>query len=306
MVTKLRQKISIKSSKYPELLRGAGKSKPLPPEVLYCEGEVDLLNSKLISIVGTRNATYFGSYETERLVSFCKKYGLVTVSGLARGIDSYVHRYSIQKGVPTIAVFPNSLDKVYPPENRQLARDIVANGGLLISEHEEPVATLKYLFPIRNRIIAGLSKVTAVIEAGAKSGALLTARYASDNDRDVFVGMGLPANKLLQGNMNLLDNYEAMPLTLTYMRLKESYDMPTKYNYKIENDSLKSIPNVTDLGRHVVTLIAQGHCETVDIISHLEKTKFRIYLKDINVILAQMQMRGILKRDAFGNLEINL
>jgi len=130
---KLPREISIiwqNGSEYPELLRSTYD----PPKWLYAQGNLDLLRAKAISIVGTREFSLLGKKETLRLVEFCREVGLVTVSGLARGIDTCVHEASLRLKVPTIAVLPKSLTQVYPRRNIALAREIVRQGGLLLSE----------------------------------------------------------------------------------------------------------------------------------------------------------------------------
>ena len=161
-----------------------------PPKSLYYKGNLDLLCKRCITIVGTREATVYG-YRV--LDMFLKKYvkllDICIVSGMARGIDAGVHLRCLQYGIPTIAVIAGGIENIYPISNEYIYREIVAK-GLVISEYEGCVDMRKGMFPMRNRILAGISDTTLVIEAGLKSGSLLTANLALEFGRDVFVVPG--------------------------------------------------------------------------------------------------------------------
>lgn len=178
--------ISIKSEDYPELLRETDA----PPILLYCRGNVSLLKTDCLAVVGTRRATNYGKTSCNKIVSQVASQGITIVSGLAEGIDTVAHKTALDVNGKTIAVIGSGLNYVYPSSNETLYKEIVDKGGLIVSEYKpsEPVVT--YHFPVRNRIIAGLSRATFVVEAGEKSGSMHTKNYALDYGREVFA---LPA-----------------------------------------------------------------------------------------------------------------
>ncbi|MFH1426341.1 MAG: DNA-processing protein DprA [Candidatus Kerfeldbacteria bacterium] len=164
-----------------------------PPRLLYARGNVELLNApRLVSMVGTRRCTRYGRQVVADAVRELVAAGVVTVSGLALGIDSAVHAETVARGGKTIAVLGSSCasGEIAPPSNQRLADEILESGGLLVSEYPPGSRVYPSFFPERNRIIAGLSAATVVVEAAHKSGALITARFALDCNREVFTVPG--------------------------------------------------------------------------------------------------------------------
>ncbi len=198
--------IPLSSKEYPSLLKEIND----PPVVLYLKGILkDLDNS--ISVVGTRKYSQYGMYIVNNIVRELAKNKVTIVSGLALGIDGLSHKVALEEDSYTIAVVGNSLDFIYPPENKKLYREIEEK-GCIISEFPFGTKPSMYTFPRRNRIIAGLSYGTFVVEAPEKSGSLITANYANDYGRLVFT---VPANinlKSASGN-NLLIKEGAVPIT---------------------------------------------------------------------------------------------
>ncbi|MBN1300573.1 MAG: DNA-processing protein DprA [Melioribacteraceae bacterium] len=189
---------------YPPLLKRIYS----PPLLLYSSGNYELLDNVNISIVGTRNPTEYGKKQARYFTEELSKCGIQIVSGMARGIDSICHNSCIAVGGKTIAVIGSGLDIIYPPENKKLFEKIVLN-GLVITEYEPGTKPDAQNFPKRNRIIAGLSVGTIVIETGIKGGALQTARYALDQNREVFAvpgNVGIPQS---EGTNMLIQNGEA-------------------------------------------------------------------------------------------------
>ena len=169
------------SDAYPAVLREIHD----PPGLLFCRGELTLEDRLAIGIVGTRHASQYGRQQARRLAGSLARAGLTIVSGLARGIDGEAHRGSIEAGGRTIGVLASGVLNIYPPEHKSLAEEVVACGAL-VSESPPRMEPVAGMFPQRNRIISGLSLGVIVIEAAERSGALITARHAMEQGRDVF------------------------------------------------------------------------------------------------------------------------
>jgi DNA processing protein len=157
--------------------------------VLYVRGNITPEDEWTIAVVGTRRATIYGREVTERLVSELVHNRITVVSGLARGIDSIAHRTALEAGGRTIAVFACGLDIVYPPENVKLAQSVIEQGAL-VSEHPLGIRPKKEHFPLRNRIMSGISLGVLVIEGDVDSGAMITAKWALEQNREVFAVPG--------------------------------------------------------------------------------------------------------------------
>lgn len=190
--------------RYPPLLQQA----PNAPPVLYVRGVLPAPGELLLAMVGTRRPTAYGRQATAELVDTLVAAGVVTVSGLARGIDTMVHRETLERGGKTIAVLAAGLDTVYPAENLALARRILERGAL-VGEHPPGTKLRKENFLRRNRIMSGLSRGTVVIEAGLHSGALATARNALDQNREVFAVPGSIFSPESNGVNQLIQRGEA-------------------------------------------------------------------------------------------------
>jgi DNA processing protein len=184
---------------YPALLREI----PDPPPVLFVRGRAELLARPQLAIVGSRRATAGGRSNAGRFAGELAAGGFVITSGLAAGIDTAAHEGTLKAGGETIAVCGTGLDEVYPPANRQLAERIAAEGAL-ISEYAPGCGPLPFRFPRRNRVISGLAAGTLVIEAGWRSGALITARLAGLHGREVFALPGSIHNPMSRGCHRLI------------------------------------------------------------------------------------------------------
>jgi DNA processing protein len=175
------------------------------PPVLWALGDLSLLGRPMVAMVGARNASSLGVRMARRLGSGLSEAGFTVVSGLARGIDAAAHEAALEAQGRTIAVMAGGIDVIYPPENTALARDI-ADRGCRISEHPPGLEPQARHFPLRNRIVAGLSRAVIVVEAAAKSGSLITARAALDYGREVMAVPGHPFDARASGcNMLIRD-----------------------------------------------------------------------------------------------------
>lgn len=168
------------------------------PVLLYYKGNADLNSKRILSIVGTRNATAYGKLLCAQLVEGLKPYGVLVVSGLAHGIDALSHRECVNHGIPTVGVLGHGLDRIYPAVNKELATKMVKNGGLL-TEFLSGTNPDAPNFPKRNRIIAGMADATIVVEASIKGGALITAEIASSYSRDIYAFPGRINDEFSEG-----------------------------------------------------------------------------------------------------------
>ncbi len=186
--------VPITGSDYPPLLREIFD----PPIALFARGRIELLQTLMIGVVGTRRPTTYGTVAAERLSTDLATLGLTIASGMARGIDTSAHRAALDCQGNTIAVFGCGVDTIYPAENRKLAA-VIAEKGLLLSEF--PLGTPAYPqnFPVRNRIISGMSVGILVVEGAQYSGSSITARLALDQNREVFAVPGNITNKMSWG-----------------------------------------------------------------------------------------------------------
>lgn len=198
----------ISSEQYPRRLRNC----PDAPVMLYFKGKADLNDSKLISIVGTRNASDYGREICRNLIADLKEYNPLIVSGLAYGIDSAAHREALKNTIPTVGVLAHGLDRIYPAQHRNMAEKMLECGGL-ITEFMSGTIPDRENFPKRNRIIAGLSDLTIVVEANIKGGALITAELANTYNRDVFAFPGRINDESSRGCNHLIKTNRANLIT---------------------------------------------------------------------------------------------
>lgn len=271
---KLGLRVLVLSDKeYPKLL----KEIPDPPFVLYVKGRLPI-SEKSISVVGTRKPSPYGIYLVEKIVRPLARYKLNIVSGVASGIDYLSHKVAIDEESFTTGVLGHGIDTVYPPENRYIY-DKICENGCLISEFPLGTKPTKYTFPQRNRIIAGLSYATTVIEASEKSGSLITARYADGYGRLVFVPPSNINVYSATGNNLLIKRNIAYPITdvedifvhLPFLREKN----PSESEVQLSQDE-KSIIEFLTLPRHIDEIM-----ENFGFGSDLESMLFNLSLKGL-------------------------
>ena len=174
------------------------------PIVLYVKGNKNILNEFSLAIIGCREYSKYGEIVSKDIAYKIAKSGIVTVSGLARGIDSFAHEATLKAGGRTIAVIGSGLDNIYPRENIALADEIVRSGGVIVSEYIIGTKPAKMNFPARNRIISGLSNGVVVIEAKKKSGTMITVDFALEQGKDVFAVPGSVLSKNSEGTNELI------------------------------------------------------------------------------------------------------
>ncbi|MBN1314978.1 MAG: DNA-processing protein DprA [Anaerolineales bacterium] len=242
---------------YPRYL----KEIPDPPPVLYVKGDLQTRDEWSVAVVGTRRATSYGKHVTRQLVQELVRNGATIVSGLARGIDSIAHQAALDAGGRTLAVLGSGIRKIYPPEHRRLA-ERVAESGAIISDFSPDTPPEAGNFPRRNRIISGLSLGVLVIEAGNKSGALITANYALDQGRDVFAvpgnissRMSYGTNRLIQQGAKMVisasDILEELNMTMVAEQVATQLSLPASHEEAQLLKLLSDAPcHVDELSRH--------------------------------------------------------
>ncbi len=239
--------VTIWEKGYPKLLQRI----PDPPVLLFYRGKIDLLKSQGIAVVGTRKPSNYGRVAVTEIVRDLVNTGMVIVSGIARGIDAIAHHTALQNGGETIAVLGNGLDYCYPRENKQLFNNIGQN-GVILSEYFLGTGPDAANFPKRNRIISGLSLGTLVVEAGDRSGALITAFYALNHNREVFAIPGninspqsRGTNRLIQQGAKLVQNVQDILDEISEFSAKKSIGpKPVPDNLsELENHILSKLSN---------------------------------------------------------------
>jgi DNA processing protein len=195
-------------ARYPKRLKNCNDA----PVLLFSKGNADLNPRHSISIVGTRNATDYGRQLCKQLIEELQQYNVLIVSGLAHGIDVAAHKEALRLNLPTVGVLGHGLDRLYPSQNRSTAEKMLDNGGLL-TEYPSGTTPDRENFPARNRIVAGMTDATVVVEASVKGGALITAEIANSYNRDVFAFPGRLGDEFSEGCNFLIRNNKASLLT---------------------------------------------------------------------------------------------
>lgn len=281
------QTITICDPKYPQLLNDTVN----PPFCLYCKGNVDLLTSNCIAVVGTRKISDYGKVVTTQ---FCKEFvraGLTIVSGMALGVDTVAHNTALECQGATIAVLAGGFHHIYPTANFGLYKQI-CQSGLVVSEYPPNAEPLSYNFPIRNRIIAGLSKGVLITEAGLKSGALHTKNYALEFGREVFAIPGKITSSESEGTNNIIKQCQAALVTSPSEIFKE-LDIKLEENNKNHTQQLDF--DTTSILNYILS-----EKKTFQEIADFTKLSTR----DLNTKLMEMQMDGLIIKLA-GNAYIS-
>ena len=183
------------------------------PTLLFYKGDADLNTSKIVAIIGTRSHTEYGKQQTEKLVKELSSQNILVVSGMAFGIDAIAHKAAYKNNLATVGVLGHGLDQIYPPDHSNLAKDMLKHGGGLLTEFRSKTKPDKHNFPTRNRIVAGMSDATIVIETGDKGGSMITAELANGYNKDVFALPGRVNDNKSAGCNFLIRNNKAMLLT---------------------------------------------------------------------------------------------
>ncbi len=274
------QVITWMDEEYPSLLKEIDQ----PPPVLYRRGAFLAEDEWAVAIVGTRRVTAYGRQVAEEIASMLARNGLTVVSGLARGVDAIAHQAALDSGGRTIAVLGSGVDRIYPPEHKKLAEQVAANGCIL-SDYAPGTPPDGQNFPPRNRIISGLSKATIVIEAGQKSGALITARFAVEQGREVFAVPG-PIHALQSQGTNNLISQGAHPL----LRPAEVLEILNLEMVQIQQQARRLIPADAVEARLLKLLSSEPvHVDEIQARSGLSIDK-------VSATLTLMELKGLVRQ----------
>jgi len=266
-------------SRYPYLLREIDS----PPLCLYCKGNIQLLDSLCVGIVGTRKPTDYGVVVTKQFAKALAKEDITIVSGLAIGVDTIAHKTALEEEGKTIAVLAGGFHHIYPAINHKLANQMLVN-NLLITENNPDTIPHAYLFPSRNRIIAGLSKGVLVTEASEHSGTLHTVNYAIEYNREIFVVPGKINSEASRGCNKLIKQYVGS-ITLSPDDIFQAFHINTEKNPK--NIGVQLDINVQLVLDYIMT-------EKKTFQQILEHT--HMSAKDLNTILIELEMSGTITK----------
>lgn len=282
--------ITMYDKKYPKILAEL----PDCPAILYIKGDVSALNKVGLAVVGSRKYTLYGKKVAYDLAKKCAEAGLVIVSGLALGIDAWAHQGALDAGGLTVGVLGCGLDNIYPISNFQLGKSILENGGAIISEFPIGTPPMKQNFPARNRIIAGLSQGTLVIEAQESSGALITAYQALDYNRDVFAVPGnidsensIGTNRLIQQGAKLISKAD---------------DILTEFNIEWKKSTARakeSLPETPE-EKKLIEVLHTGEKYVDEMVA---ESGYNVVI--INSLLTVMEMKGLVQNLGGGRYKLN-
>src|SRR5438445_6899543 len=296
------QIVDLDDAEYPPLLKQIYD----PPLVLFVRGEVGVLAQPGIAIVGTRHPTPYGIGMAERLACDLAVRSLIILSGMARGIDSCAHRGAIHAKGKTVAVFGTGIDVIYPRENKRIADSILSLGGALVSEFPMGAFAAPQNFPIRNRIISGMSLGVLVVEAGEYSGMRITARNALEQGRELFAVPGNVTNKNSWGPNTLIK--QGAKLTATWEDIWEELPADVKHQLESERgpEASEEKPTNSLFGdelspaeKKLLSLLRQDESTHIDEI--MEKLEGQVSSSEVFTALFELEMSGKVKQMAGKN-----
>ncbi|NOZ62825.1 MAG: DNA-protecting protein DprA [Calditrichaeota bacterium] len=277
--------ISFWNDEYPPILKQIYD----PPVLLFVKGKIEKIDNYAISVVGTRLASSYGKIVAEKFVRVLVQKNITIVSGMARGIDTIAHQTAIRAGGRTIAVLGSGLDKIYPPENKPLS-DAISQHGAVISEFLLGTGPDAQNFPRRNRIISGMSLGTVVVEAGVKSGALLTANLALEQNREVFAVPGninspksAGTNQIIKAGAKLTSSVNDILVELqaklapVLQKEKQTAEIPAD----LTAADKKILSALSHEPVHIDQLALQLRRSTAEVLSDLLPLEFRALVKQL-------------------------
>lgn len=265
---------------YPQRLKEIDQ----PPPVLYVRGEYLPDDLFAVAVVGTRRVTAYGRQITEELAAFLAANGMTVISGLARGVDAIAHQTALKAGGRTIAVLGSGVDKIYPPEHRTLAEQMMERGAIL-SDYAPGTQPEASNFPPRNRIISGLSLAVVVVEAGETSGALITAEFAAEQGREVFAVPGSILAPQSKGTNKLIQN-GALPL-LSVNDLMQALDI-TRVG---EQKAARKIMPADAIEAKLLTVLTNEPMHVDEI-----RNQSELPIEKVSAALVLMELKGMVRQ----------
>ena len=278
--------ITIQDKKYPKLLKEIGKD---APKQLYYKGNWDEeIFENCLAVVGSRNMTTYGKRVVEQIVAEVAAAGITIISGFMYGVDAQSHRAALQGGGRTIAVMPCGIDLIHPEYQQDLYVEILNNNGLIVSEYDGDMAPALWTYPQRNRIVAGLSKAALIVEAGEKSGSLITANFAKKFKRKVFAIPGPISSETSKGTLQLIKEGASLVTSaqdiLDFYRIKPAFAKASAG--KREFKGLEGIE-----GKIIERL--QNESLEIDAFSRI----LNVSAAKLGTILSLMQLKGFIQKE---------
>lgn len=267
-------------SLYPSRLRNIN----YPPFLLYSKGLITHESVATVGIVGTRRCSDYGREVSKQFVEKFVENNVVTISGLANGIDTYIHQYTLKNQGITYAIIASGIDKISPKHSSYLAEKIIDSGGVVLSEYRCGTVALQGYFPQRNRIISGLSDAVVVIESGAKGGALITAQFAFDQNRPLFAVPGSIFSEKSNGTNALIQKNLAAPAITADDILKE-------IGITVKDSVVVNQHNLDTFEQKVVSFLSNGAL-TIDDLA----VRLNIPTHDLLSTLLMLEFKGIIRQ----------
>lgn len=276
--------LTILDSEYPSCLRQTGEDAPI---LLFCKGDLSLLSTPKLAIVGSRDISYYGVETTSHFAKELSREGMTIVSGLAEGVDTISHRITLENGGKTIGVLGGGFNRIYPASNTNLAQEMCEK-GLLITEYAPATSPTKFTFPVRNRIIAAISDATLITEARENSGAMHTKRYAQKYGKTVYVVPASIFTEKGQGSNLLISSREVKVVLNATDILKDmsiTHEPPIKALKKPEHIQL------TIEEESVISALSMGEKNTEELVA-ITKMEYR----KLAPLLSLLEIKGQIQR----------
>lgn len=271
---------------YPQRLRPYDDA----PLLLFVKGNGELNPSRCVAVVGTRFMTDHGRQLIERLIEGLKPYHVTIISGLAYGVDITAHREALRQGLPTFGVVAHGLDRIYPSAHKPVALKMLEDGGL-ISEFPSGVKPDRDNFPARNRIVAGMTDATIVVESAEKGGALITAEFANDYNKEVFAFPGRPDDRYARGCNRLIGAHKAQLIeNAEQLALAMNWTLSASDNSTVQTQLLLPVDCPPEEEQIINYLLKNGTC-------HLDRLAWDcgIPVNRMAALLLQLEFKGFIK-----------
>lgn len=269
------------------------------PPILFYKGDIAFLNeSDSVSIVGTRRNSPYGKNVTEKFTKEFVNSGITIISGMAQGIDSIAHKCAMSEGGKTVAVLASGLDQIMPRYSNDFSKKIVDSGGALLSAYPPLKKALNQFFVQRNRIIAGLSKATIVIESKEKGGSLWTAKFASEQNKDIYAVPGNIFSEKSLGTHKLIESQVAQ-IALSPEQIMKELEIG---NITKEVTSNNEIQNLDTIDRLALDII-EADPQNIQVIFDKINEEVSISIGDLQALLLKLEFMGLIKQSS-GNTYI--